>query len=265
MSFISSRIQLSSSSYTAFIAPVSSARLHSEAKAQAGLPLNSCDGPASASNGIQRALETPYVVRSHAASQTHSEQACWTFSHPHPSSGNTSLPRSEGKNEVKTADNKEVSERNAGAARCINNDRHVHLSFHNDPIHGIGTGCGYGPIDSEMASMASASTEEALSVAIDTAITLHGFLGSFHSVLYESVKSKAGEKEEAVISIAPSSFSTGMFSWFPLVSEYCGTFFYLGVVVIAHNPLLVRIPMTPSLVFSVERTTSCSTWSKRKL
>eukprot|EP01082_Thalassiosira_pseudonana_P012452 g11440.t1 g11440 contig5:862896-863991(+) len=139
--------------YTAFIAPVSSARLHSEAKAQAGLPLNSCDGPASASNGIQRALETPYVVRSHAASQTHSEQACWTFSHPHPSSGNTSLPR---------------------------------------------------------------SGEEALSVAIDTAITLHGFLGSFHSVLYESVKSKTGEKVEAVISIAPSSFSTGMFSWFPL-------------------------------------------------
>ena len=36
--------------------------------------------------------------------------------------------------------------------------------------------------------------------------TLHGFIGYFHSTLYKDVH----------ISIEPSTFSDGMFSWFPL-------------------------------------------------
>jgi len=175
--------------YTAYIAPVSSARLYCEARNQACFPLNTNEGPASPSVGMQRALETPYVVRSHAASQTHAEQACWTYTHPHQS-----------KTEGTTSSSQ--------AAMNINNDRHAHLSFQHDPTHGVGFGCGYGALDSEVASMASSTSDG----DDTTTITLHGLLGSFHSVLYESKK----RNDKSTISIAPASFSVGMFSWFPL-------------------------------------------------
>lgn len=149
--------------YTAFIVPVSSARLYCEAKNQSCFPLNTNEGPASPSVGMQRALETPYVVRSHAASQTHAEQACWTYTHPHQS-----------KTEGTTS---------SQAAMNINNDRHAHLSFQRDPTHGVGFGCGYGALDSEVSSIVSSASD-----SDDTTITLHGLLGSFHSVLYESKK-----------------------------------------------------------------------------
>jgi len=175
--------------YTAYIAPVSSARLYCEARNQACFPLNTNEGPASPSVGMQRALETPYVVRSHAASQTHAEQACWTYTHPHQSKTEGSTSSSQ-------------------AAMNINNDRDAHLSFQHDPTHGVGFGCGYGALDSEVASMASSTSDG----DDTTTITLHGLLGSFHSVLYESKK----RNDKSTISIAPASFSVGMFSWFPL-------------------------------------------------
>mmetsp|Transcript_30895 Transcript_30895/g.64754 ORF Transcript_30895/g.64754 Transcript_30895/m.64754 type:complete len:979 (-) Transcript_30895:15-2951(-) len=194
-------------SYTAFIAPVSSARLHSEAKTQACIPLNTNEGPASPPVGLQRAMETPYVVRSHAASQTHDEQPCWTFSHPHP-------PHASDDN-MDTMSDKEDSSDSANAAKNVNNDRHIHLSFHHDPAHGAGIGCGYGALDPEVKSVASASS----TIEADATSTIHGFLGSFHSVLYEGRKDNREERREkrlSVISIAPHSFSVGMFSWFPL-------------------------------------------------
>ncbi|KAL7540315.1 hypothetical protein ACHAXR_010029 [Thalassiosira sp. AJA248-18] len=222
-------------SYTAFIAPVSSARLHSEAKTQSHLPLNTNEGPASPHVGMQRALETPYVVRSHAASQTHDEQPCWTFAHPHPSI------RKEEEEEVEamdttTSDKDDNYNHSAKAAECVNNDRHAHLSFQCDPTHAAGSGCGYGAVDLELASMVSSPSAAAAAAAdnnTDTTVTIHGFMGSFHSVLYESPRAKssssrivdkmrngydsAGEEERSsVISIAPHSFSVGMFSWFPL-------------------------------------------------
>ena len=43
---------------------------------------------------------------------------------------------------------------------------------------------------------------------------IHGFLGTFHCVLYQSVVGT--EEESSIISIAPTTFSVGMFSWFPL-------------------------------------------------
>ena len=61
-------------SYTSFIAPVSSAKLHQEAKAQAYHPTDSSHGPMGQPNGYLRAMETPYVVRSHSAAQTHDEK-----------------------------------------------------------------------------------------------------------------------------------------------------------------------------------------------
>ena len=199
--------------YTAFIAPVSSSRLYSEARCQSSFPVHPEEGPAAPASGMQRALETPYVVRSHAASQTHPERACWTFSHPHSSKSDTRMDIED--------NNPSKTNASADAARNINNDRHAHVSFRSDPMLGASAGCGYGAVDTDMDSMD-------VKVGLDgtTNVTIHGFLGSFHSVLYESPsdKSKAGEMKRkssdgerfSVISIAPKSFSVGMFSWFPL-------------------------------------------------
>ena len=59
----------------------------------------------------------------------------------------------------------------------------------------------------------------------DITLTIHGFLGTFEALLYETSGPGAGESVEeraqersSIISIAPHSFSVGMFSWFPLVS-----------------------------------------------
>lgn len=148
-------------------------------------------------------METPYVVRSHAASQTHEEQPCWTYYHPHQKKKQLDEAMDT------TTDNRNAS---ADAAQNINNDRHAHLSFSYDPTYGAASGCGYGAVDEEVAKMLSSEADTNNS---DTAVTIHGFLGSFHSVLYESPDN---EERSSVISIAPHSFSVGMFSWFPLVS-----------------------------------------------
>ena len=203
-------------SYTAFIAPVSSARLHSEAKTQSCLPLNTNEGPASPVVGMQRALETPYVVRSHAASQLHNEQACWTFSHPHESK----MTNMDTSDKDKGEDTRNPS---AQAAKNINNDRHAHLSFQHDPMNGAGNGCGYGALDPDVISMASGG----ISIDNVATVSIHGLLGSFHSVLYES----KNRERKSVISIAPSSFSVGMFSWFPLVSIFSFCFSVVSIYV----------------------------------
>ena len=49
--------------FTSYIAPVSSLRLHSEARAQAYYPKSASDGVDSAPMGTLQVLETPYVVR----------------------------------------------------------------------------------------------------------------------------------------------------------------------------------------------------------
>ena len=175
-------------------------------------------------------METPYVVRSHAASQTHEEQACWTFSHPHPSSLVEAATASENMDTTSDKGDFHGLRSSAKAAENLNNDRHAHLSFRRDPTHGAGIGCGYGALDPEVASMASSSSADPQEGEIstnnndDTTLTIHGFLGSFHSMLYEKM-GNGEEKEDqqqrsSVISIAPNTFSVGMFSWFPLVSAF---------------------------------------------
>lgn len=206
--------------YTSYIAPVSSARLHIEAATQSCLPLHPSHGPTSSPVGIQRAMETPYVVRSHAASQTHKEQPCWIFSHPHPSTAKTLseevIPATSlsytllGSEEDATC----ISS-SANAAHNINNDRHAHMSFPHDPLHGITHGCGYGAIVDGLPSFLSSTPSTAISssnMQSDSTIVIHGFLGSFHSVLYEA----KDKNQLSIIGIAPNSFSVGMFSWFPL-------------------------------------------------
>ncbi|KAL9184486.1 hypothetical protein ACHAXT_012456 [Thalassiosira profunda] len=206
-------------SYTAYLAPVSSARLYSEARTQSCLPLNPEEGPASPSVGIQRALETPYVVRSHAAAQTHREKPCWTFAHPHLAA-----------DAMDTASDKDASGSNpsADAAKDVNNDRTAHLAF-KSRAGAVGLGCGYGREDGDAARFIAASKEVLAegdgAKLSDAEVTIHGFLGTFESVLYESTAKGAAnggaESDEpserrSIISISPHSFSVGMFSWFPL-------------------------------------------------
>lgn len=148
-------------------------------------------------------METPYVVRSHAASQTHHEQECWTYTHPHSTSS------------VELADADKKQNLGAEAAKNVNNDRHAHLSFRHDPTHGAAMGCGYGASDPEVQSMVTADTDGPFDSVDSTTLMIHGLLGTFHSVLYES----NDKTKLSTISIAPHSFSVGMFSWFPLVSS----------------------------------------------
>jgi type II protein arginine methyltransferase len=128
--------------YTAYLAPVSSKRLHSDARLQAQVPH---DGGQAL--GIQRAMETPYVVRTHAASQTHAEQACWVFQHP---TGNPSKERA------------------------------ATLEFAPDATFGAAYGSGYGPVDTAIASIVQQTpVGETLG-----SIAVHGFLGTFTAILY---------------------------------------------------------------------------------
>lgn len=137
------------SSYTAYLAPLSSMKLHSEARAQAFFPATLHSGGLDGTPmGIQRAMETPYVARTHAASQTHVEQPCWTFSHP---------PSTNQKNMEHTA----------------------HLRFGPDPMHGAGCGSGYGPFDSSVAVIAQNISAESAA-----GITVHGLVGTFEATLF---------------------------------------------------------------------------------
>ncbi len=133
------------------------------------------------------------------------------------------------------------------AAENVNNDRHAHISFTNDPSNGCCLGCGYGPIDTEVELYVAAADPEGMlsSNSNNVTLTIHGFLGTFHSVLYRSPsRDEDSEEHESVISIAPHSFSRGMFSWFPLVrlfsrrhSSHC---MLLTLCFVLHKPSTFR-------------------------
>lgn len=171
--------------YTSYLAPVSSMRLHCEAQVKAFDAATPTEGPSGKPTGSRQALETPYVVRAHAASQTHVEKPCWEFVHFQ-----------------KSPDTQKITKTTAN----IDNERYAKLLFPPNPTQGAGTGCGYGLFDGAVSSMASTGT-------LTSDMAIHGFLGTFHCVLYQS---KLSEKDNSVISIAPQTFSVGMFSWFPL-------------------------------------------------
>jgi len=127
--------------YTSFLAPVSSIRLHTEAKQQAQVPHEGAQPL-----GMQRAMETAYVVRTHAASQTHAEQPCWVFNHP---------------------------------PRFPNKERAAHLEFAPDPTFAAAAGSGYGGMDPATASIVGQAQ-----TAVSGPITIHGLLGTFTAILY---------------------------------------------------------------------------------
>jgi protein arginine N-methyltransferase 5 len=156
--------------YTSHIAPVASAKLYCQAR-QHGLFPSETLGTDTVT-GLQQAMETPYVVRSHAASQMHPEQDCWDFVHP---------PVHADKN------------------------RSARLDFAPDPHCGVAYGNGYGAVDHTLVNVDSQHTEP-------VAWKLTGFLGTFTADLYY----RQGSDDMRRYSTAPSHFSEGMFSWFPL-------------------------------------------------
>jgi len=127
--------------YTSFLAPISSVRLHTEAKTQAQIPHDGAQ-----SLGLQRAMETSYVVRTHAASQSHAEQPCWVFNHP---------------------------------LRVHTKERAAHLEFAPDPTFAAAAGCGYGGVDLGVAAIVGQAPSPSTGP-----ITIHGLVGSFTAILY---------------------------------------------------------------------------------
>lgn len=185
-------------SYVSYLAPVSSPRLWAEARSQAysaGCPRA---GPGGAPGGIQRATETPYVVRPHASAQTHAERRCFEYSHSCPVD-TAALPAPD------------------GTAACFpgppgRNDRYARLRFGpGDAARAAGRGCGYGLADARLGAVAADADAEAVGT------TIHGFLGTFDCVLHEPVRGDAVR-----ISTCPRNFSVGMFSWFPLYFPLSG-------------------------------------------
>jgi type II protein arginine methyltransferase len=126
--------------YSSYLAPVCSSRLHADAVQQSVVPDESGQPL-----GIQRAMETAYVVRSHAASQTHPEQRCWEFTHP---------------------------------ASTTSKERTATLEFAPDHTLAAGYGCGYGPVDKTV-------LEHVAQVNSSVGYTVHGLLGTFTAVLFE--------------------------------------------------------------------------------
>lgn len=127
--------------YSAFVAPVSSCRLHTEATQQGQVPHEGAQPL-----GIQRAMETSYVVRTHSASQTHAEQLCWSFEHP---------------------------------TATLDKERTATLEFFPDPTFATAYGCGYGPVDPTMSGIVAEAQTSSTGGSI-----IHGLLGSFTAILY---------------------------------------------------------------------------------
>jgi len=131
--------------------------------------------------GFLRAMETPYVVRTHSGSQTHGELECFKFVHPRDLEGG-------------------------------GNERFVRVEFRGDRSYGLGYGSGYGAVNEGMVEVAKGHEGKKRAEGGE-GIVVHGLTGSFDSLLYK-METEDGEEER--ISIAPNSFSVGMFSWFPL-------------------------------------------------
>jgi protein arginine N-methyltransferase 5 len=90
------------------------------------------------------------------------------------------------------------------------NGRFIRVEFEADDKYGMGNGSGYGLYNEQEALIANMKNGDDKEVG--AGITIHGLSGSFDSLLYKSET----EEDEEHISIAPQTFSVGMFSWFPL-------------------------------------------------
>ena len=175
------------SSYTSYIAPISSAKLWTSASAMGsmlgsggggggggGAATGACySASAAAAVGASSivGLETPFVVKLHRYFKLAEEQQLFTFSHP-------VFPAS-------------VTD----TGTCVDTDGTATI--------GGGAGCGAADSKKVDNNRYAALT---FTAPADCSTLLHGFAGYFHSPLYGS----------AAISIVPTMHTTGMFSWFPL-------------------------------------------------
>ncbi|GKY95937.1 hypothetical protein MPSEU_000554300 [Mayamaea pseudoterrestris] len=174
------------SRYTSYVALVNSAKLHAQAQQQALYPNEHVTNMV----GMVKAMETPYVVRTHACSQMSAEQECWVFEHP---SSSKTLP-------------------------SALHDRDCVLNFEPASHGGCGYGSGYGHVDANLNATTTMNDSESCGLSW----TCTGLLGTFSADLYTGRNGQG----TSCISIAPTNFSVGMFSWFPL---------YFPI----HEPLLV--------------------------
>lgn len=130
--------------YVSYVAPVSSTKLYQQARAQSLYP----NDTETACLGRTVAMDTPYVVRTHAASQTHMEKECWEFHHP---DDDSALVRSST------------------------------ILFSPDVANGCGCGNGFGEYDTALAKAAQVGEE-----VCQVNKVVHGFLGAFVADLYVS-------------------------------------------------------------------------------
>lgn len=163
--------------YTSFAAPVASIKLYQKVIEHALFP-----DPARGmlyNNGLTKAFETPYVVRPHAASQMGTAQPCWVFAHP--------------------------------PTMTDGHACQIHLSFP-PPSASTATalGPGYGAVLQDLPTPSDATILQT-TAANTVPWTCTGILGTFTADLYDHA-----EEDNYAISTNPDTFSTGMFSWFPL-------------------------------------------------
>ena len=203
--------------YTAYLAPVSSIKLHQKVQEQALYPnetegMNGMSAEGSGVLGTQVATETPYVVRPRGASQMGPSLPCWTFAHPN-------VPQQQQTTETPNFSSK---------ANELN--RSVHLEFRGEQVPTSARwGPGYGPLDERVVAMLDGNnnkTTTPTSTADDAedASTYHlpwsltGFLGTFSADLYirRPVSSLSPPEIVRISTVPDGTFSTGMFSWFPL-------------------------------------------------
>ena len=218
--------------YTSYLAPVSSWKLHQKVQEQALYPAddNDTNGSSSGVIGLQRATETPYVVRSRVASQMATALPCWTFAHPNTSTTNPNHATT--RNTATTLESSNHNNHNLG------NDwnQRVYLEFDNlqDRSTSAQWGPGYGPVEEKIATMLDESSNNPTTTTPTAAAAttqqaqfrpsqchfpwiLTGFLGTFAADLYiRRPVSSLSAPEIVSISICPQTFSKGMFSWFPL-------------------------------------------------
>ncbi len=97
------------------------------------------------------------------------------------------------------------------AAIGVDNERDAHTEFKMDSQKCGVYGSGYQKRNKFLMSLQGSSAKDE-NCPQETGNIIHGYLGTFQSVLYQSVV----DQESSIISIAPTTFSVGMFSWFPL-------------------------------------------------
>jgi protein arginine N-methyltransferase 5 len=115
----------------------------------------------------------------------HPSVEAWSFEHPCPLQGNHNT-----------------------------HERFANLAFVSPMDHAAAMGCGYGPVDDSVtAVMAALSSSQSVSAL---PWTCTGLLGTFTADLYNNNQRNESGPTKVQISTEPHSFSTGMFSWFPL-------------------------------------------------